>query len=94
VFFVISGFIIATVMRGRTAAEFYRDRLRRIYPAYWVATVPWLLLAIWGGLTTPERTLSSLTLWPIYSAYAEPYLRVAWTLSFGCCSTPPLLSQS
>jgi exopolysaccharide production protein ExoZ len=82
VFFVISGFIIATVMRGRTAAEFYRDRLRRIYPAYWVAMVPWLLLAIWGGLTTPERTLSSLTLWPVYSTYAEPYLRVAWTLSF------------
>ena len=31
-FFVISGFIMANVAKGRTSAEFLRDRLWRIYP--------------------------------------------------------------
>ena len=36
-FFVISGFIIGTVMPGRDARSFFADRLRRIYPIYFVA---------------------------------------------------------
>jgi exopolysaccharide production protein ExoZ len=82
IFFVISGFIIATVAPGRGAGEFLRDRVRRIYPVYWVAALPWLYVAYRIGFATNERTISSLTLWPIYSGYANPYLRVAWTLCF------------
>ena len=35
-FFVISGFIIATVAPGRAPLAFLRDRLFRIYPVYFV----------------------------------------------------------
>jgi exopolysaccharide production protein ExoZ len=82
IFFVISGFIIATVAPGRRAREFLKDRVRRIYPVYWVAALPWLYVAYRIGFATNERTISSLTLWPIYGDYANPYLRVAWTLCF------------
>ena len=50
-FFVISGFIIGRVMIGRSAWEFARDRIWRIYPIYWVALLPWLYFnAIFFGL--------------------------------------------
>lgn len=78
-FFVISGFIMANVAQGRTAGEFLRDRLWRIYPLWWVAVLPWLLMVPRG----PTFVLSSLTLWPIYpGGYYVPVLKVGWTLSF------------
>jgi exopolysaccharide production protein ExoZ len=78
-FFVISGFIMANVAQGRTAAEFLRDRLWRIYPLWWVAVLPWLFMVPRG----PTFVVSSLTLWPIYAGgYYVPVLKVGWTLSF------------
>jgi len=78
-FFVISGFIMASVSQGRTAGEFLGDRLWRIYPLWWVAVLPWLFM-LPRGLTF---VASSLTLWPIYGAsYYVPVLKVGWTLSF------------
>src|SRR4051812_39342227 len=41
-FFVISGFIMAHVARERSAAEFIKDRLWRIYPMWIIALAPWL----------------------------------------------------
>jgi exopolysaccharide production protein ExoZ len=78
-FFVISGFIMANVSKGRSADGFLRDRMWRIYPLWWVAVVPWLffLPREW------QFTASSLSLWPIYGAsYYVPVLLVGWTLSF------------
>lgn len=78
-FFVISGFIMANVAQGRTAGEFMRDRLWRIYPLWWVAVLPWLFMVPRGGLFIA----SSLSLWPIYGGgYYVPVLKVGWTLSF------------
>jgi peptidoglycan/LPS O-acetylase OafA/YrhL len=78
-FFVISGFIMANVSKGRSAGGFLRDRMWRIYPLWWVAVVPWLffLPREW------QFTASSLSLWPIYGgSYYVPVLLVGWTLSF------------
>jgi exopolysaccharide production protein ExoZ len=78
-FFVISGFIMANVARGRMASEFLRDRFWRIYPLWWVAVLPWLFMIPRG----PTFVASSLTLWPIYAGgYYVPVLKVGWTLSF------------
>ena len=78
-FFVISGFIMANVAKGRTSAEFLRDRFWRIYPLWWVAVIPWLFMVPRGG----TFVASSLTLWPIYAGgYYVPVLKVGWTLSF------------
>lgn len=78
-FFVISGFIMASVAQGQTAGQFLRDRLWRIYPLWWVAVLPWLFMVPRG----PTFILSSLSLWPIYAGgYYVPVLKVGWTLSF------------
>ncbi|MFL6763698.1 MAG: acyltransferase family protein [Sphingomicrobium sp.] len=76
-FFVISGFIMANLAPGRTAGQFARDRMFRIYPMWWIAALPWLLF-VWCG---PFCVLSTLTLWPIYGdAHYLPVLKVGWTL--------------
>jgi exopolysaccharide production protein ExoZ len=78
IFFVISGFIMAHVSRGKTAREFLTDRFWRIYPLWFVAMSPVLIVdrPAW------PTTLSSLTLWPIYGTYVDPVLKVGWTLGF------------
>jgi peptidoglycan/LPS O-acetylase OafA/YrhL len=38
-FFVISGFVICMSSWGRTLGDFFRSRVARLYPAYWVALV-------------------------------------------------------
>ncbi|MBO1334813.1 acyltransferase [Streptomyces sp. VRA16 Mangrove soil] len=38
-FFVISGFVICMSSWGRTLGDFFRSRVARLYPAYWVAIV-------------------------------------------------------
>lgn len=81
-FFVISGFIIGKVMVGRTPPQFIADRLWRIFPPYWGASLPCFVIASWGGIATIPKTLSSLTLWPWYGDLAWQYLHPAWTLSF------------
>ena len=64
-FFVISGFIMASVAEGRSAAGFAADRLWRIYPLWWLAVLPWLFLVPRG----PTFIASSLTLWPSTTAH-------------------------
>jgi exopolysaccharide production protein ExoZ len=74
-FFVISGFIIATIPKRPT---FLLDRVWRIYPIWYVAVLPWLL--------TQNRILpvvvTSLTLWPVYDLFYFPALAVGWSLCF------------
>ncbi|HEU4804272.1 MAG TPA: acyltransferase [Nitrobacter sp.] len=83
IFFVISGFIITRMMSTKTSAQFIRDRLLRIYPIYWVCAVPTALVAVYIGATTLPRTLTSVTLWPVFGGtYLQPYLVLGWTLSF------------
>jgi exopolysaccharide production protein ExoZ len=90
-FFVLSGFIIATVHArdiGRSGAiwAYAKKRLLRIYPAYWTALCIGIAIAAFGfsgavsvGLSnvTDVRLLTSLILCPLHQ---EPLLGVAWTL--------------
>lgn len=82
-FFVISGFIIGTVMPGRDARSFFADRLRRIYPIYFVTLLPWAFVGAVYATIPFDRLASSLTLWPIWSgSFVVPFNPPAWTLCF------------
>lgn len=77
-FFVISGFIMATIGPGRSPGRFMVDRIWRIFPLWLIAVSPWLM-------TSLERPtlLASLTLWPIYGdGFSSPALLVGWSLCF------------
>lgn len=78
-FFVVSGFIMATCAGGRSPLEFLADRAWRIYPLWLIALAPWLAI-------NPQDLLHvvrSVTLWPVYGdQFLNPALGVGWTLSF------------
>jgi exopolysaccharide production protein ExoZ len=78
-FFVISGFIIATVAADKTPRRFIADRVWRIFPLWLIALLPWLVMK---PINLPTL-LTSLTLWPIWNgAFHMPALGVGWSLSF------------
>lgn len=81
-FFVISGFVMANVARGRTATEFLQNRFWRIYPIYWIALIPWLLIALNSGTLTLQSGLANLMLFPLGLGDTRPFLFLAWTLIF------------
>lgn len=82
-FFVISGFIIGTVMPGRDARTFLIDRLRRIYPIYFVTLVPWALIGAYYATIPADRLAASLTLWPMWGGdFVVPFNPPAWSLCF------------
>lgn len=77
-FFVISGFIIASIPK-KSPGEFFFDRMWRLYPIWLVASVPWLL---WVR-PSADVVGSTLTHWPIYGGgFVLPVLPIGWTLSF------------
>jgi exopolysaccharide production protein ExoZ len=76
-FFVISGFIMATIAKRPT---FLFDRVWRIYPLWLIAVLPWLWLERHG--LNWSTLAASLTLWPTYDKFTWPALDVGWTLSF------------
>jgi exopolysaccharide production protein ExoZ len=77
IFFVVSGFVIATVAPGQSPGAFLFRRFWRIYPIYWLLTIPLLFMVD----ITPARLLASLSLWPFWGGEIQkPYLVVAWTL--------------
>lgn len=78
VFFVISGYIIATISPGQTPSRFLASRVWRVYPPWLLAVLPWLLMTP----LTLSKWLASLTLWPIYGDFTVPALDLGWTLSF------------
>lgn len=75
-FFVISGFIMATVMPGKQAWPFFKARVRRIIPTYWAAMG--LLFLLHPHVPDMARLMSSLFLLPGTSFILYP----AWTLVF------------
>ena len=78
-FFVISGFIIATVAKKRSAPEFLADRMWRIFPLWLLVVTPWLL----AKHPPLPAVLSSLTLWPIFgNEFHAPALGVGWSLCY------------
>ena len=78
-FFVISGFIIATVAKKRTAPDFLVDRMWRIFPLWLLVVTPWLIVKH----PALPAVLSSLFLWPIYgNDFYSPALGVGWSLCY------------
>ncbi|MGQ5635484.1 MULTISPECIES: acyltransferase family protein [unclassified Streptomyces] len=82
-FFVISGFVICMSSWGRTLGDFFRSRVARLYPAYWVA----LLLVTAASLALPavvrpvrlDEFLVNLTMLQ-QPMGATRVLGVCWTL--------------
>lgn len=92
IFFVISGFIMFHTNRngGRTAPEFWTDRVIRIAPPYWIAMLPVIAL-FFAGL--PDGDVSQLTPQAIGldvlfiphvrgDGDGHPLLNVGWTLTY------------
>ena len=78
-FFVISGYIMATVAADNTPGRFLSDRAWRILPLWFIAVSPWLL----GQHNSPDTIAASLTLWPVYHGrIILPALGLGWTLAF------------
>lgn len=94
IFFVISGFVMATVTNGKepgiaTAARFAAARVRRIVPLYWLLTALMLLCmsalpAIFERGTSAWHIAASLLFLPARdpSGLIAPVLNVGWTLNY------------
>ncbi len=90
-FFVISGFVMwsSTAGAAKTPVEFYRARVRRIVPLYWICTLAYLLIEIFGHLLKEPFNYWDL----VYSLFFIPYnnaqlglpvpiLSPGWTLNY------------
>jgi exopolysaccharide production protein ExoZ len=94
VFFVISGFImwVTTADTNSDMASFWKNRIVRIYPIYWIALTLWILarLVIPDRLANADLTvhnvMMSYLLMPHYHAvfteHIWPVLVPGWTLQF------------
>jgi len=82
IFFVISGFIIAsTAVSQRDPLMFTVRRAARIYPAYWLVLLTALLSSSWIALS-PERQ-PAIDLGLIFAwSYPNWYVAPAWSLAF------------
>ena len=87
-FFVISGFIMVHVAIGfkrgiGASAEFLFARMTRIYPLYWLISLPLLVIYLWrpdlvfSSYATAPNFLKSFLLFPDTRI---PLLGVGWTL--------------
>ena len=94
IFFVLSGFVIALVLKNNsTAKQFAINRISRIVPIYWILTTfLFLLIYIYPPIvrkSTAETAtiflyLKSLFFIPYYGIQEvkPPLLRVGWTLNY------------
>ncbi|MFA4939359.1 acyltransferase family protein [Brevundimonas sp.] len=87
VFFVISGFIIATTTRGQAgvgaAGDFLWRRFRRVAPIYWLLSLPILVVMARGGTLSPEVAVATFLFWPFSGLEMTfPALGPGWTLCF------------
>lgn len=84
VFFMISGFVILWSASGRTAGQFVRSRVLRLYPEFWIAVLVTVgVRMLWSGPggsgLAPGDVVRNLTMIPGY--LGAPYVDgVYWTL--------------
>ncbi|MBV2355960.1 acyltransferase [Streptomyces sp. J2-1] len=82
-FFVISGFVICMSSWGRTLGDFFRSRVSRLYPAYWVAlvlvTAASIALPVVVRAVRPDEFLVNLTMLQMPLGVPR-VLGVCWTL--------------
>lgn len=89
-FFVISGFVMATIIKDKfqqpgAVTNFLAHRITRIYPLYWFYTLLLVLfLSMYSifshKLITHASLIQSLLLWP--QPPPSPVLGVGWTLIY------------
>lgn len=87
-FFIISGFVISMSAEGRGAYAFFKSRVGRLYPVFWVSAIMTSLFLIFGGhLIYSElswsRFLTNMTMIPtiIWSKESIDFLDGSyWTL--------------
>lgn len=97
IFFVVSGYCVSvkavsTVSKGKSATSFLRDRLLRIFPAYWLACVAAIAIALAGSpfsngslsASLPFDNLGFISDVLLCHPYLNrhPVLGVSWTLVF------------
>ena len=91
-FFVISGFIMVYVTKGKstTAVDFMRQRILRVAPIYWAITLAVFLLAVVKPdlLQTTKANWADLLRSLFFIPYqradhtVRPFLFVGWTLNY------------
>jgi exopolysaccharide production protein ExoZ len=89
-FFVISGFIIPLSIDRRrkgvsAAASFFKRRLERIVPMYWLATTRSVLSMLYFGVPIAVgHTIGSYLFIPTVSRFGDylPIVSVGWTLTY------------
>lgn len=92
-FFVISGFIMCHITdnENRNGLQFFKRRLARVAPAYWIVTSMIALVMLIHPATfrtsefSPELYLASMTFlaWPnAATGDAQPLLLIGWTLNY------------
>ena len=98
-FFVISGFVIASVSTGRSASEFLLDRASRIFPVFWLALLCWGILSSYSGAAFDLSQLPiDLLLVPLLFVDKEPLFYLSWSLVFEvlfyCCAAASIKVNS
>lgn len=83
IFFVISGFIIATAAASQTdAPNFAFRRIVRIYPVYWLVLLAAFISSYWiapsGGEAPAALRLGDILAWDFPNGYVPP----AWSIAF------------
>lgn len=69
-FFIISGYVVLLSAEGKTVRQFFVSRVRRLYPAFWVAcTATFIVVRLWG--TGPANELGAPLLHAGWSQYAQ-----------------------
>jgi exopolysaccharide production protein ExoZ len=79
-FFVLSGYIMATVAADAEPMEFLRRRFLRIAPLYYLVTLAFMAELALAGQWSPSPLLSSFLFVPVPGS--STYLNVAWTLDY------------
>ncbi len=92
-FFIVSGYVMVEAQRGRFGTQgarstFWRRRLIRILPPYWLASalMAGVLIVLFGQSVDPFGFARSLALVPAWPDTGEPrpmvFLWVGWTLTY------------
>ena len=89
-FFVISGFVMLHIqlIQKRSPYEFFKNRVIRIVPIYWIITI--FVVVLYFIFPSVFREMIVTPLWAITSlifsssvfAYDYPILQVGWTLEY------------
>lgn len=94
-FFCISGFIIVLSARKMfgidgAGADFMTRRLIRVVPLYWLATLAYLPVFLFGSTTSGREWIFPLVAslsflpWPVFGDWVSPYpmLTLGWSLNY------------